>query len=140
MKASATLPGLDLAPPVSRLKPRVVKPATAAGRVAKGARVEREIAELHARVGVIARRVPLSGAAAKRLGPDFGGDLRVWVFGDEQPPLVAEVKARSAGGGFIVLEKWLSNHDMLVLKRNHAPPMVVLPWATYARLIDRNQS
>jgi hypothetical protein len=145
MRAPATLPGLNLDPiklvkpsPVTRLK-RVVKTLSASGRAKKGFRVEREIAEMHARFGVIARRVPLSGAAARRLGPDFGGDLRIWAFGDDVAPLTAEVKARSAGGGFVVLERWMGEHDLLVLKRNHAAPMVVLPWKTWARVIGRTK-
>lgn len=139
MRAPPTLPGLDLAV-VSRLKPRVVTPKTGAGRVRKGARVEREIAELHAAVGVIARRVPLSGALGRRLGADWGGDLKIHAFGDDQPPLTAEVKARAAGTGFLTLERWIGSHEVLILKRNNALPTVVLPWATWTRLIGRGRA
>ncbi len=136
-KPPALLPGLILEP-VTKLKRRVISPATASGRVAKGKRIERELAELHAAFGVIARRVPLSGALGKRLGPDFAGDLKIWIRGDAAPPLTAEVKGRADGTGFVVLEKWLGTCDLLILKRNRATPMVVLPWATWAALIRRD--
>jgi hypothetical protein len=59
------------------------------------------------------------------------------VFGAEEAPLVAEVKARKDGAGFVQLEKWLGEYDLLVLRRNHADPMIVLPWRIWARLLER---
>lgn len=133
MKAPS-IPGLDL--PSSPARPRlIVKPKTASGRAKKGYRVEREIAALHMALGVRAERVPLSGGLAKPLGPEWGGDLKVWLWGADQSPAVAEVKARAAGGGFVQLERWLGSHDLLILKRNNLSPMLLLPWATWARLI-----
>ncbi len=81
--------------------------------------------------------MPLSGALAKRLGPDFAGDLKIWLWGPDASPATAEVKARAEGGGFVTLERWLAAHDVLILKRNGVPPMVLLPWPTWARLIKR---
>ena len=43
-------------------------------------------------------------------------------------PLVAEVKARKDGQGFAQLERWLESYDLLFLRRNHADPLVAMPW------------
>ena len=97
----------------------------------KGDRIEREIVKLHVDIGVEAARVPLSGAAGGR----FSGDIDLYPFGSEAAPLVAEVKARKDGAGFVQLERWLGENDALFLRRNLADPMVVLPWATWARIL-----
>lgn len=138
MKPLVTLPGLDLAP-VTRREP-LKRPLSAGGRVRKGTRIEREIAELHAEFGIVARRVPGSGNKAGRLGPDFGGDLRIWVNGDGEPPMVGEVKSRAAGSGFVTLERWLGRNDVLFLRRDRSAPMVVMNWETWATLIARGRA
>lgn len=92
----------------------------------KGDRIEREIVHLHQAMGVPAQRVPLSGAAGGR----FSGD--VWI-GD----LIAEVKCRGNGEGFITLERWLGENDLLFLRRDRKTPLVVLPWKTYEELIKK---
>ena len=94
----------------------------------KGDRVEREIVEALRTIGVDAHRVPLSGA----VGGDYSGDLRLTVAGRR---FVAEVKARAGGDGFKTLEKWLAENDLLVLRRDRAEPLIVLPWATFALLV-----
>lgn len=91
----------------------------------KGDRIERELVDLHRALGIPAERVPLSGSA----GGSFTGDLRIDGIG------TAEVKARAGGEGFVTLERWLADHDALFLRRDRAKPLVVLPWATYARLL-----
>jgi hypothetical protein len=35
------------------------------------------------------------------------------------------------------LESWLAGYDILFLRRNNADPLVVLPWRTWARLLER---
>jgi hypothetical protein len=134
MKRPTELPGLDL-PAHPRPKRVVRRPATPSGWAKKGHRVERELTALHAALGVRAERVPLSGALASRLGPEYGGDLKLWIWGCAAAPATAEVKARSEGGGFKTLERWLADHDALILKRNGLPPMILLPWRTWARLV-----
>lgn len=91
----------------------------------KGSRIEREIVQRHVDIGIPAERIPLSGAA----GGSFTGDIDVVGIGR------CEVKARANGNGFTTLENWLGTNAALFLRRNHAEPLVVLPWATYERLI-----
>jgi Holliday junction resolvase len=100
----------------------------------KGARVEREIVNAHRKLGLHCERVPLSGASRYQ---GNGADLDVYARGNEKPPLVCEVKARKSGAGFVTLESWLGEHDALFLKRNHATPLVVLPWRVWAELVAK---
>jgi Holliday junction resolvase len=100
----------------------------------KGLRAEREIVARHHDLGVMAERVPLSGATSYQ---GNSSDLDVYAFGPEAAPLVAEVKARASGEGFAMLERWLSDADILFLRRDRQAPLVVLPWATWVRLLRR---
>ena len=93
----------------------------------KGYRAEREIVLLHREIGIEAVRMPLSGA----LGGDLAGDVEIPGVGR------AEVKARANGEGFKTLERWLGENDVLFLRRDRTTPMVVLPWATYSRIVTR---
>src|SRR5919201_409871 len=98
----------------------------------KGDRIEREIVEAHSALGVHAERYPLSGASRFR---GSGHDIDIYAFGPDEVPAVAEVKARKNGGGFTTIERWLGEYDLLLLRRDHADPIVLLPWATWARLL-----
>ena len=97
----------------------------------KGDRIERELVRRHVDIGVAAERVPLSGAA----GGSYSGDVDVFAFGPTRAPLKTEVKARANGTGFVQLERWLGDNDVLFLRRDRAEPLVVLPWATWAKLV-----
>lgn len=98
----------------------------------KGARIEREIVNLHKELGMRAERVPLSGATRYM---DEGHDINIYVAGRNEGPFVAEVKARASGAGFTLLERWLSDHDILFLRRDRAEPLVVLPWNTWVVML-----
>jgi Holliday junction resolvase len=100
----------------------------------KGDRCERELVERHKAIGVHAERYPLSGASRFR---GSGHDLDLYVFGREEAPIVAESKARKNGGGFVQLEKWLGEYDALMLRRNNADPLVLLPWRVWAALLAK---
>jgi Holliday junction resolvase len=100
----------------------------------KGDRLEREIVDRHRELGVHAERYPLSGASRFR---GSGHDVDVYAFGREEAPLVAEAKARKSGSGFIQLETWLAEFDVLFLRRNNADPLVVLPWRVWAALLAK---
>jgi hypothetical protein len=101
---------------------------------ARGNRRERELVNLHRAVGVHAERYPASGATRFR---NSSHDLDLYIFGRDEAPLLAECKARRSGGGFVQLEKWLANFDVLLLRRNNAFPMVVVPWRVWLRLLER---
>ena len=103
---------------------------------AKGDRIEREIVARHKAIPIHAERVPLSGAARYQ---GNSGDIDVYAFGPEEAPLVGEVKARRNGESFKTLERWLGDNDLIFLRRNGADPLVVLPWSTWARLLERRQ-
>ena len=98
----------------------------------KGDRVERGIVKLHLDMGVHAERVPLSGATGYQ---GNSADIDVYCPRLAPGPLCCEVKARKGGQGFVTLESWLSDNDVLFLKRDKAEPLVVLPWATWERLL-----
>ena len=87
--------------------------------------MEREIVAMLKEAGIPAERVPLSGAA----GGSYTGDV---IVGKKWK---AEVKARKSGDGFKTLEGWLGSNDLLVLKRNNAEPMVLLPWSMATALV-----
>lgn len=93
----------------------------------KGNRIEREIVGKLREIGIEAEKVPLSGAA----GGSFGGDIVAPKLG------TIEVKCRADGSGFVTLERWLGDNDALVLRRDRAEPLMVLPWSTFARLIAK---
>jgi Holliday junction resolvase len=96
----------------------------------KGDRCEREIVQRHLDAGVHAERCPLSGASHFR---GSSHDIDLYPFGRDEAPIVAEVKSRKNGSGFTQLEKWRG----LFLRRNHADPMVLLPWRTWAALLEK---
>jgi hypothetical protein len=102
----------------------------------KGDRCEREIVERHTQTGIHAERYPLSGATRFR---GSGHDVDLYIFGREEAPLVADVKARKSGGGFVRLERWLGEYDCLFLRRNNADPLVLLPWHVWAALLAKVQ-
>ncbi len=99
-----------------------------------GSRVEREIAKKLSAAGVPARRVVMSGAAA-RYDPRLAGDVDVGVLPNGQALFTAEVKARRDGAGFKVLEGWLGDNDLLILRRDRSDPFVAMPWATFIELM-----
>jgi hypothetical protein len=100
----------------------------------KGDRIERELVAKHIEIGVRAERYPLSGASRFR---GSGHDVDVYAFGEQEAPLVFEVKARKGGAGFTTLERWLGEYDGLVLRRNNSDPLILLPWRVWAQLIQK---
>lgn len=95
----------------------------------KGLRIEREIINLHKELGIRAERVPLSGAVRYQ-GSGHDVDIYPWTG-----KLVCEVKGRASGAGFTMLERWLSDYDVLFLRRDRQEPLVVLPWRTWKALV-----
>ncbi len=100
----------------------------------KGDRIEREIVDRHLAIGVYAERYPLSGGSRFR---GCGHDVDIYLFGHGAAPVVAEVKGRKNGAGFVTLEGWLGEHDAFFLRRNNADPLVLVPWRVRARIVER---
>lgn len=102
---------------------------------AKGSRVERELAKLLTGAGVPTRRVIGSGAHGG-IDSRLEGDLQIGTYHDGHWLLTGEVKARKNGEGFKVLEGWLGENDLLLLKRNNKEPLAVMPWRTLVPLLQ----
>ena len=100
----------------------------------KGYVIEREIVLRHRELGLRAERVPLSGGARYR---EAGHDIDIYLDGPDSTPIIAEVKARKSGAGFVTLARWLGENDVLFLRQNNADPNAVLPWKTWVRLLKR---
>jgi Holliday junction resolvase len=100
----------------------------------KGDGIEREIVDRVKAVGVHAERYPLSGASRFRGSVH---DLDLYAFGCDEAPFIAEVKSRKNGAGFATLESWLGEFDVLFLRRNHADPLVCIPWSIWVRLLEQ---
>jgi Holliday junction resolvase len=100
----------------------------------KGDAIEREIVHRHVEIGIHAERYPLSGASRFR---GSGHDIDIYALGSDEAPLVAEVKARKGGSGFIQLERWLGEFDLLALRRKNADPIIVLPWRVWVALLAK---
>jgi Archaeal holliday junction resolvase (hjc) len=83
----------------------------------KGVRAERALVNLLRATGLAALRTPLSGAAR-----GYPGDIVVPVLGVDR---VVEVKVRR--DGFKPLYDWLENRDLLIIKADRMPPLVVVP-------------
>lgn len=94
----------------------------------KGDRVERKIVALHKAAGIMAERIPLSGAA----GGSFSGDLKL-ELGEG---LLGEVKARKEAAGWKTIKTWLGNNDVLFLVEDCCEPLVVLTWASYQAVLQ----
>jgi hypothetical protein len=90
----------------------------------KGRRVEQELTRLLLELGLVCARVPLSGAS----GGEFSGDIHLELFGRVHR---IEVKSRRE---FRTLHAWLDGSDLLLLKADFQPPLVVLPLPLFAKL------
>jgi Holliday junction resolvase len=85
----------------------------------KGNRGERHLVHLLQAAGFAAERIPLSGAAGGR----YSGDISMPLLGIDRK---IEVKCR--GNGFSRLYDWLADADILVIKRDRAEPLVIVPF------------
>jgi hypothetical protein len=84
----------------------------------KGTRVELEMVRHLEEAGFAAERVPLSGAHGGR----FNGDISLPLMGRD---LRVEIKARATG--FRSLYSWLSGSDIVILRADRQPALVVTP-------------
>ena len=88
----------------------------------KGYRIEHQLVVLLKQNGINAKRVPLSGAQK-----DFSGDV---IINDE---MIGEVKARRSS--FKSLYKWLTDRDVLFVKADRKPFLVVMPLEVFIKLV-----
>lgn len=88
----------------------------------KGNREERSLVSLFREAGFEAVRVPLSGAAE-----GHPGDLKV-------EGLTLESKVRF--DGFRQLYQWIEKADVLIVRANYKPPLVVMPMDGFVRLLQ----
>ena len=95
----------------------------------KGARRERELVNKHLELGIHAERVGVAYAP--------GHDIDVYPCGRDYGALVAEVKARKNGEGFVTLERWLGENDLLFLMKDRSDPLVVIPWPVWELILGR---
>ena len=94
----------------------------------KGYRGEAEIVRLLRQHGVDAKRVPLSGSA-KHFQP---GDVVIEGY------LTAEVKRRK--NGFKQLYEWLENRNLVFLRADRRPWLVVMDFELFLQLMRREQN
>ena len=92
---------------------------------AKGDRFETEVVKSFAADGIVAQRVPLSGAA----GGMFGGDIQV-LLRPGQVKLECKVRARA----WLDLYGWIVGNYALVIKRDREEPLVVMRLSDFKRL------
>jgi hypothetical protein len=95
----------------------------------KGARFERDIVNRHRDLGVLAKRVPGSGAHEYT----HDADVDIYPFGEDAGAWIGECKVgaqvpKSVG-------QWLGENDMLFMRRDREQPVVVLPWARWCDLL-----
>jgi hypothetical protein len=88
----------------------------------------------HRELGLRCERYPSSGATRFR---GLGHDIDLYLNGPDEAPLVFESKARRNGAGFVTLEAWLQDFDGLFLRRDHADPLVLIPWRTWVALLAK---
>ncbi len=93
---------------------------------AKGSGFELEVVRAHQRLGITARKMPLSGA----LGGELSGDVQI-------AGLKGECKRRKKGftGLYKALEQGGGN-DVLFIRDDRRETLVVLPWHTWVLFLD----
>jgi hypothetical protein len=98
----------------------------------KGSYHERKIAEWLNKIGIPAKRVPLSGS----LGGEWSGDIHLTLDGRH---LVAEVKYRDKSN-FPSPFSVLDNRDIAIYKRRTGKPqtIVIMPDELFAQLLGEH--
>lgn len=92
----------------------------------KGSRFEREVVAAFLAGGIFAERVPLSGAA----GGSFGADVDVTLPNRG----IKKFECKSRARAWQDLYNYLRDNFALVIKRDNAKPLVVLPLKTFVEL------
>jgi Holliday junction resolvase len=97
----------------------------------KGTYHEKWFVEWLKKIGIKAKRQPLSGS----LGGEYSGDIKLELLGHE---LVAEVKYRDASN-FPSPFKVLDNRDLALYKRRRGSPqtLVIMSGETFESLMEK---
>ena len=91
----------------------------------KGDGYEREVVRAHIALGVDAFKTPLSGA----LGGRYAGDIQL-------AGMKAECKRRRKNFSSLYAALDQQGADLLFVRDDQKPTLVVLPWTTWALVID----
>ena len=101
----------------------------------KGSEFERWVARHLTEAGVPSKRVVGSGAHAKQ-DSRLTGDVQLGTLDNGHWLLTAECKWRKNADGFKLLEGWLGDNDVLLVRRNQKPnPDVFMSWDTFKALL-----
>jgi len=113
--------------PLARVVRRLEMRMSGRSSKRKGTVAENEVVHLLEAAGIQAHRQPYSGATQR-----FPFDVEIPTAGRR---FYCEVKKRANGEGFTTLERWKKKADFLILRRNHAKPMVCMDWEQFEDLI-----
>ena len=103
----------------------------------KGWRGENGFVKRMEALDIPAERMPLSGALGGVAGMDLSGDVKLWtIHGDYK----VEVKCRA--NGFKQIYDWIEpdNIDLLSLKADRKPGLIVMTEDTFAELVKEAEA
>lgn len=92
---------------------------------AKGDRFEAEVVKRLAAAGIVAQRVPLSGAA----GGMFGGDIQAHLRSGRRK-LECKTRARAWKAEY----GWLEGNYALVVKQDRSEPLVIMRLSDFVQI------
>ena len=95
----------------------------------KGNRFEREGVAILTAAGLVARRIPLSGAMR-----GFKGDIELELAGRK-----LRLEAKSRKHGFKFIYEALADNDALLVKTDRSEPLVIMPLRGLAALLGANK-
>jgi hypothetical protein len=91
----------------------------------KGSGFEREVVAFLRDQGIVAERVPLSGAA----GGSHTGDIDVSIRGTDR-----KLECKRRARGFSTLYGWLAGNYALIVRDDHCEPLAVMRLTDFAQL------
>jgi len=91
----------------------------------KGNRFERTIVNVFKAFDIPAQRVPLSGATEYAKG-----DIEITI-----QEKIYRIECKARGTGFKQLYTWIDGNDLLVIKADRQPALVVIPLEQFCQLV-----
>lgn len=92
----------------------------------KGSGFEREVVELLKAGGLVARRVPLSGAMA-----EYKGDVMLEIDGYK----LYRIECKRRRAGFKTLYGWLGDNNFLVFRDDRCEPLIAMRLCDFITLV-----